>query len=46
MNTVSTYKPPPKNVSGSTSSFIDWITKYDSLVILGGFGIVIIITII
>jgi len=46
MNTVSTYKPPPKNVSGSTSSFIDWITKYDSLVIFGGFGIVIIITII
>ena len=30
----------------SSGSLVDWITKYDSLVIFGGFGVVIIITII
>jgi hypothetical protein len=46
MNTVKTYKPPPKKISSSSSSFIDWITNYESLVIFGGFGVVIMITII
>ena len=46
MNTLTTYKPPPKTVSGSKGSFINWITQYESLVIFGGFGIVILITII
>ena len=46
MNTVASYKPPPKNVSGSAGSFFNWITQYESLVIFGGFGIVILITVI
>jgi hypothetical protein len=32
--------------SGSSGSFIDWLTQYDALVIFGGFGVVIMITII
>ena len=35
-----------KSTSGSSSSLLDWITKYDSLVIFGGVGFVILITII
>lgn len=46
MNTIDTYKPIPKIVSGKSSSFISWVTQYESLVIFGGFGIVILITII
>jgi hypothetical protein len=46
MNTVTTYKPPPKTVSISKGSFLNWITQYESLVVFGGFSIVILITII
>ena len=35
-----------KNKSNSGSSFLDWVTQYESLVIFGGFGFVILITII
>jgi len=35
-----------KNKSKSGSSFLDWVTQYESLVIFGGFGFVILITII
>ena len=46
MNTINTYKPPPKTLSKSKASFLEWITNYESLVIFGGFGFVILITII
>jgi len=32
--------------SGSSSSFIDWVTQYESFVIFGGFSFVILVTII
>jgi len=44
MNTVQTYKPPPK--LARSPSFISWVTEYESLVIFGGFGFVILITIV
>ncbi len=46
MDTVNSYKPPPKKVSGSRGSFLDWITQYESLVIFGGFFAVIMGTIV
>jgi hypothetical protein len=46
MNTINTYKPPPKISQGSKGSFLDWITQYESFVIFGGFIAVILFTII
>jgi len=46
MNTLDTYKPSPKIVSKSSGSFMNWVTQYESLVIFGGFGLVVLITII
>ena len=46
MQNISTYKPPPKHISTSHGSFIDWITHYESLVVFGGMFAVIIVTII
>jgi hypothetical protein len=43
MNTIQTYKPPPKI---TRPSMLSWVTEYESLVIFGGFGIVILITIV
>ena len=46
MNTLNTYKPPPKISHGSKGSFLDWVTQYESLVIFGGFFFVILATVI
>ncbi len=46
MNTLNTYKPPPKISQGSKGSFLDWATQYESLVIFGGFFLVIFATIV
>ena len=46
MNTLNTYKPPPKIVSKSSGSLINWITQYESLVVFGGFAVVILMVII
>ena len=46
MDTINTYKPPPKLNHGSKGSFLDWVTQYESLVIFGGFFLVIMATIV
>lgn len=46
MNTINSYKPPPKNVNGSKGSFLDWVTQYESLVVFGGFFVIIMATIV
>ena len=46
MNTINTYKPPPKMSRGSKGSFLDWVTQSESLVIFGGFFVVIMGTVV
>ena len=49
METLATYKPPSKTSKishGSKGSFLDWISQYESLVIFGGFIMVILATIV
>ena len=45
MNTINTYKPP-KIARSSKGSFLDWVTQSESLVIFGGFFVVIMATVI
>ena len=46
MDTINTYKPPPKIARGSKGSLLDWITQSESLVIFGGFFVVIMATVV